>query len=516
MGDSNDLPEQSTPYWMTSTPETAFDTLDEDVKVDVAVVGAGITGVSTAASLADHDLSVALVEADRVATAVTGHTTAKLTSLHGLIYDYLINQFGEDQARLYAEANEAAIQTVSDRIAQQDINCDFTESNAYTYAVDDTDQQMIEDEVDAAQRLGLPATYTEDVPAPVNATAAVKFAEQAHFHPRKYLLALVETFAEAEEHYVFEQSRVRDLDPGSPHRLRTDGGEIASDSVVITTQFPFHDTGMYFARMYPKYSYVMGVYLNESVPEGMYYSTEETFHSFRPQPTEDGTMLLVGGQPHQTGEGDDTVDRYRKVARFVQEQFDVDEIRYRWATQDYTTMDRVPYIGRLSPVADSVYVATGFRGWGMTHGTVAGMLLTDLITSEENTWHELYTPNRVGPPRAWKKFVAENVENAKRFVKGRRDMPSVDQFPQVRPGESKHIMVDGERIAAYRDRDGELHVVSAVCTHMGCVVSWNAAEETWDCPCHGSRFDHDGSVIGGPAQDNLPEKDVSDTHMQDS
>lgn len=501
------LPDESRSYWMDSSPETAYAALDEDIQVDVAVVGAGIAGISTAALLKEHGCTVALIDANRTASRVTGHTTAKLTALHGSIYNYLLKTVGAQQAQLYADANQAAIDHVRETVDGRGIDCDLTTAPAYTYT-NEGRRDIVQTEADAAQQLGLPATYVDTVPAPVDVAAAVRLDDQAYFHPRKYLLPLADSIP-GDGSQVFEETRIRSLDRGPPHVLDAQDGTVTADHVVITTHFPFRDTGAYFARMYPRFSYVIAAELEQKPPDGMYYGIGgDGFDSFRPHATADD-MLLVGGQPHRPGDTDSSLARYRDVARFATAHFPVEQIPYRWATQDYTTVDRIPYIGRLSPFTDTVYVATGFGGWGMTHGVVAGMLLTDLIRGQGSPWQELYTPNRVGGLQAWKTLLAENLENSRYFVGGRLGGAEAS-FTSLGRGEGAVMEIDGKKTAVYRDGDGELHARSAICTHMRCVVSWNDAERTWDCSCHGSRFDYDGSVIDGPAQEDLPEREISD------
>lgn len=503
-----DLPGEPRSYWLESTPAPAYPQLEDDVSVDVAVVGAGIAGITTASFLQSEGFDVALVEAGRVVQQVTARTTAKLTAAHGLKYDYLRNRFGDAQARRYADANQTAIDRVRSIVREQDISCDLHESPMYVYTTSENRVSDVADEVDAARQLGLPVSYTEDVPLPADAKGAVRYADQAYFHPRKYLLALVDRIPGGGSH-VFERTRAQDIDTGSPHTLETAHGDITADHIVIATHFPFRDTGLYFARMYPQASHVLGVYLNDDIPEELFYGTDGSFFTLRPQQTDSGPLWIVDGQSHRTGHGDSR-EQYRKLASRVRDRFDVDRFAYRWMTQDYSTMDRVPYIGRLSPFADGIYVATGFGGWGMTHGTVAGILLTDQITGRDNDWTQLFTPNRAGPPAAWKTFVTKNVHTTKHFIDGRRNVPERDTLPALQPGDGVILELDDEKVAVSRDEDGATNAVSAVCTHMGCIVSWNSAEGTWDCACHGSRFTAAGDPIDGPAQEPLEEKDIEE------
>jgi len=321
--------------------------------------------------------SVAVVEADRIVESTTGHTTAKLTSQHGLIYDTLVSQFGEQEARQYADANEAAIDHVEQRIEEADIDCDFRRTEAYTYAVSPDDLGAIRDEVSAAQQVGLPASLVDETPLPFDTAGAVRFDEQAEFHPRKYLLSIAEQ-VHGDGSHVFEETRALEVDPGSPCRVETEHGEVVADDVVVATHFPVLDRAGYFARMHPHRAYLLAVRVAARPLEGMFYSTDSppaTMRTYSPSAaanggsdgggSDDGELLLVGGQSHTPGiDGPPTSERYRRCEAFAREHFDVESIEYRWSTMDYSTVDDVPFIGRIDPLSKHVYVGTGFGGWG--------------------------------------------------------------------------------------------------------------------------------------------------------
>ena len=488
--------------WLETSPETAYEALDGGMRVDTVVVGGGIVGVTTASKLADAGQTVAVVERDRILTGVTGHTTAKLTSQHGLVYDYLVEKFDAERARQYAEANESAIDEVEATAEERGIDCDFERVPAYTYVESHDRRQEVRDEVEAARRLGLPASYTESTELPYDVAAAVKFEEQAHFHPRNYLLELARDLTESGS-YVFEDTRALDVEPGSPCRVPTDRGELVADDVVVATNFPFFDEGLYFARLEPKRSYVLAARLAEEPPEGIYYRQSTPYFSVRPHPAGDESLVLFGGQNHKTGHEESGVDRYRKVEREARNRFDVDTVEYRWSTQDYKSVDRAPFVGKLAPHTKNVYVATGFGGWGLTNGTAAGMLLSDTILGRENPWTGIYKPTRFNASASTRELVKHNTGAMRHFfedrLKGRPSGIRVD----VDRGDAKVVDSDDGPIGVYRDDDGELHTVSVVCPHMGCHVEWNDGEASWDCPCHGSRFDYDGRVVHTPAVDDL-------------
>ncbi|WP_225334310.1 FAD-dependent oxidoreductase [Halomicrobium urmianum] len=495
------LPDHAMSYWVDSTEQPSYPRLTEAIEADVAVVGAGIAGVSTAAFLAEAGRDVALLEADRALRGTTGHTTATVTVGHGLRYQYLIDAFGERRARLYADASRTALEEVTRRVRREDVDCEFTPAAAYVYVTSEDDREKVQQEADAARRLGLAASYVEQAPAPVDAVAAVRYADQVHFHPREYLLALLETF-ELEGGRVYEHSRVTGIETGSPHELRTRDGRVRADDVVVATHFPFYRRSLYSMRMLPSQAPVLTTDVEGEPPEDMYVSAGPDAHSFRPIPTDDGTMLLVEGDRYPTGIGGDTTELTRQIESWATEAFPVESVTYRWTVQDYETLDRVPCVGSIDPFSDGVYVATGFGGWGMTHGTAAGLLLKDLIVGRDNPWAELYDPNRL-PTAALKRLPTVGRTTMKQRSKGKRSLQSGDTAPDLRPGEGQVVNLHGRTLGLYREDDGAWRAVEGTCPYSGCTLVWNGAGESWDCPCDGSRFTISGSVIDGPAQAGL-------------
>lgn len=510
------------PIWIDTTPRTDYEPLRDGLDVDVAVVGGGIAGVTTATKLTDRGRSVALLERDRILNGVTGHTTAKLTSLHGLIYDHLIDYFGEERARQYAAANEAAIDDVEATAEERGIDCDFERAPAYTYAPTGEPREKrrqhrkgIRAEVEAARRVGLPASFVEETDLPYEIDAAIRLEDQAHFHPRRYLLELARDLP-GDGCHVFEETTVRDVSGGSTPAVETDRGTVTADAVVVATHFPIHDRGFYFARMHPKRSYVVAARLNDDPPEGMYYKPYSPYFSVRPRPAGEASMALIGGQNHRTGHAESTTERYEKLEAEARERFDVDAVEYRWSTQDYVSVDKVPFVGPVGPGARNVYVATGFGGWGMTNGTAAGILLADLITGRDNAWEDVYHPTRFRFNASKKELVSHNAHAVRHLVSDRIDERSQVDLGRLAPGDAEVFDDLDDPVAAYRDEDGRIHAVSAVCTHMGCLVSWNDGETSWDCACHGSRFDVDGTVVETPAVDDLEPVDLGDARPEPS
>jgi glycine/D-amino acid oxidase-like deaminating enzyme/nitrite reductase/ring-hydroxylating ferredoxin subunit len=497
-----------TSYWVDTTPDTTFPQLDRDLTVDVAIVGAGLVGITAALILQRQGASVALIEGGRVAGGVTAYTTAKVSSGHGLHYDQLQSSFGEDGARAYGQANEAAIAQIGRWIDELAIDCDWRRKPHYVYSVEQSQRSTIEREVDAARKAGLPVSLVDEAPElPFPIVAAVRYDDQAEFHPRKYLLGLMDEVARGGVQ-VFEQSRVVSASDGEQATVTTaQGFTVTAGDVIVATHFPFMDRGFYFARQHAERSYAMGVYVDDHRVEGMYISTESPSHTIRSIPTERGEMLLVGGESHKTGQADE-VERYARVAGWARRHWQVREVAYRWSTQDAMPVDGVPYVGKLNPGAKSLWTATGFLKWGLTNGTAAAGILAERIAGREPPHADVFDSTRLKPLASAKELAKENANVARRFVQDHLARPDLRSVDDLRAGEGGTIRAGTRKVGAYRDDDGVLHTVSTVCTHMGCAVRWNGAEKSWDCPCHGSRFHWDGTVLEGPAVKDLRQVDL--------
>jgi len=284
--------------------------------------------------------------------------------------------------------------------------------------------------------------------------------------------------------------------------LTDNGARIAASKVIIASHYPFYEAmGLFFTRLYPERSYALGVRIKGDYPGGMYISAEDPTRSLRSQHDKENNLVIVGGEHHKTGQGEDTRNHYLKLRDFARQLFEVEDIPYRWSTQDYTTMDEVPYIGNLTTDTPDVYVATGFGKWGMTAGTAAALIFRDLILNGYSPWMNVYSPSRFTPVASAKNFVQENLNVAKHLLSGK--LSSVPGIAEIPRGEGKIIEHDGQRAGAYRDQQGALHIVDTTCTHLGCELQWNSAEASWDCPCHGSRFTYEGEIIDSPAQNKL-------------
>jgi glycine/D-amino acid oxidase-like deaminating enzyme/nitrite reductase/ring-hydroxylating ferredoxin subunit len=493
-------------FWVESTPDVAFEPLTADLRVECCVLGAGITGLTTALLLQRAGVKVAVVEMDGIARGVSGYTTAKVTSLQGQIYSQLESKHGREAAALYADANQAALGTVASLVRELSIDCDFEAQSNYTYCEDPADVSQIEEEAEAASRAGLPVELVHHTSLPYEVAAAVRLDDQAQFHPRKYLLQIVDELRRG-GCLFFDDTRATGVDEGEPCVVETTGGTVRADHVVVATHYTFLDRSMMFPRVHPKRSYALvGPAPEGNVPSGMYLSTEPTW-SVRTVRDGDERLVLAGGSGHNVGQHYDTEERYASLEKWAREKLGLTEVRHRWSTQDGSSVDTLPYIGRLTPRSRRVFTATAFGKWGMTNGTLAGMIISDLITGTENRWASLFDPHRATVKASATKFAEENVKVAGHWIGDRLKHPQPGVPGDLAPGEAAVSGTGAGQVAVYRDAAGELHKVSAVCTHLGCIVTWNNAETTWDCPCHGSRFDVDGKVIQGPAVKDLEPKD---------
>ena len=492
------IPDISESYWLASTKQPEYEELDRDMSVDAAIVGGGLVGITLAYLLKKEGLKVAVLEANRILQGTTGHTTAKVTSQHDLIYDQLTTSIGEELTRQYADANQNAIELIDSIINENKIDCDFKRLPAFTYTMLDEYTEKIEKEVKAASDYGIKAAYTMDTGLPFKVKAAMRFENQAQFHPRKYLIALAEKI-QGDGSAIYDRTRAIDIIEGDRNTVVThQGAKVTADAVILASHYPFWDRhGLYFTRVYPERSYLMGVRIKEKFPDGMFITAEDPGRSLRSQPFKDGELLIVGGEHHKTGHGENTYTHYEKIKDFARSNYTVEEILYRWSAQDYTSMDNVPLVGRITANRPNIYVATGFMKWGMTNGTAAAKLIRDLILEGKSACEDVYSPQRSTVGASAKNFIVENADVAKNFITDK--LVPIDDDIDIKPGEARVIEHEGSRSGAYRDEKGQLHIVDTKCTHIGCELHWNEAEMSWDCPCHGSRFSFDGKILDGPA-----------------
>ena len=504
--------ETNASYWMVSAETPDYPVLDDDITVDVAVVGGGIAGLSVAAELVRTGRSVAVLEAGRIAAGVTGGTTAKVSVLHGAIYHHLAEKLGDETAEAYATSQWTAMEHVADTVQRLGIDCELERQPAYVYTESSVEEAMLRREADAARRAGLPATFTQDTGLPFPVAGAVRVEDQLVFHPRKYLRGIAEEYVE-QGGLIFENTRVTDLDEGTPCTVTTEAGNrVSALHVVVATHYPIFDRAMMFSRLTPKREFaVAGVVKEGADPRAMYVSAGSNTRSLRGAPYDGGRLLIATGAPFTPGDAK-APEHLEELSAWLTDRFPVDEVRFTWAAQDNHSGDKVPFIGPLHPRARHTWVVAGFAAWGMTSGVLSGLLLRDLIEGQPQPWSRIYDPRRVHPALEAKTLLTSGVRsvaglagNAGARVKAK--LQRAASVEDLAPGQAGIVSDSAGEWATYVDEEGAVHSVSPTCTHLGCLVSFSHAEKAWECPCHGSRFGLDGAVLQGPATRPLKRRD---------
>ncbi|WP_433337615.1 FAD-dependent oxidoreductase [Spirillospora sp. CA-294931] len=492
-------------YWMASSDATSYPALTEDTAVDVAVIGGGIAGLCTAWELARAGRSPVVLEADRIAAGITGFTTGRLSSAHPWIYAPLRDSLGPGTARLYARSQQEAVDHVVRTAGELGIDCDLEKRASHVYVEPADRIPELKDEVEAVREAGLDASFVTDTDLPYEVAGALRVEDQVQFHPRRFLLGLADDLLRNGGR-IHERTRVLDLHDGEgrPARLTTaTGATVLARDVVVATLFPIFHRSLLDFRLIPLRELVIAAPIDEDRdPGAMYITREENTRSVRTAPYGDGKrLLLITGEAFAPGTGG-VADRRHRLVEWTREHFEIDKVDYWWSAQDLDTTDKVPYVGQVD---DHLYVATGYARSGMSHGVMSGRLLAAQLTGEELPWAELYAPRRAHPAREAAPVVRSGLSYARRFVEDRVRARGGGTEEDIKPGTGAVVHRDGRPCAVYREHDGSTRVLSARCTHLGCLVAFDDVERVWECPCHGSRYAPDGSVLQGPATEPLDE-----------
>lgn len=479
--------------WRETSDFAERPALSGNITIPVAIIGGGLAGILTASLLRQKGIESVVLEANRIGSGQTQNTTAKITSQHNLIYTKLFQNFSEEEAKQYASANQQAIGRYRQMITQEKIDCQFEERSAYLYSVDREDIPALELEAEYACKAGIHAELTEKTSLPFEVATAMKFDGQAQFHPLKFLRAVSEPLI------VYENTKVLSVEGQS---IVTDRGNVTAEHIVFASHFPFVlAPGYYFMRMYQERSYVLTLQ-NAAKLDGMYLGIGKQGLSLRNY----GDTLLFGGGDHRTGENK-TGGRYELLREVAARCYPQSTELAHWSAQDCITLDGVPYIGQFSSSTPNWYVATGFAKWGMTSSMVSALLLSDQIAGVENPFAPVFSPLRFTPSASAKNFLSGMGQAVKGLAKQTFSLPDTDKTPQeaLPNGHGGMVIADGKKAGAYKEEQGDVTAVSIKCPHLGCQLEWNPDEKSWDCPCHGSRFDAKGGLLEGPAQTNLEE-----------
>lgn len=505
---------KSTSLWRDTTSVPERPPLTADAECDVCIVGAGIAGLTTAYLLAREGQRVIVLDAGDVGAGESGVTSAHLSNEMDASYARIAGLHGPAGARLACDSHTAAIDTIERIVDEESIACSFTRVDGYLFLADGQNERVLEDELEAARAAGADVMRLPDAGVTGFATGpCIRFNRQAQFHPLQYLAGLAAA-VERRGGRIHGRTRVIAAEGGSASHVRTaDGHRIAARAIAIATNSPFNDLVAIHTKQAPYQTYVIGARVQPGhVTTALYWDTAEPYHYVRLQRTteralggdtdDDVEILIVGGEDHKSGQAKDADERFGRLEAWMRAHVPAaGPVEFRWSGQVMETVDGLAFIGRNPLDYANVYIATGDCGMGLTHGTIAGMLLCDLMQGRQNPWADLYDPSRKTTASAleWLKENANVALQYKDWFTG-GDVESADQ---ITPMNGAILVEGGRKIATYRDERGELHKRSAVCPHLGCIVQWNPSASTWDCPCHGSRFDKFGAVINGPSQNDL-------------
>ena len=492
-------------YWINSIDRPNFKKIDNNYHTDVCIVGAGICGLSIAYYLCKNNLKVIIIDKDFIGQKVSGNTTAKITFQHNLIYDYLINSFGIDFARGYFEANKNAISNIKKIIEIENIDCDFEDQSNYVYALSEDELPKIHNEVKALNSIEPScAHFVENCNLPFKTYGAIETAHQAQFNPVKYMLGLSNYITSCGGH-IFNNSLATDvkkIDTG--YEVFVNDFSIKSKYVVMACHYPFINfPGFYFSKMYQSTSYILGIDTNSPLFNGMYINPSEPTFSFRTAISGNKRILLIAGGDHKTGYAPDNNKTGYKVLEDMALRLYPDcKILYKWNSRDCITLDKVPYIGEFSKFTPNMFVATGFNKWGMTSSNVAACIISDKILNRQNKYSHVFNSTRFEPVKNRQELKNMVSQVFKSYTSYRIHIPP-EELSNIKNDNGGIIKINGSSVGIYKDSNGSVFAVNPTCTHLGCLLTWNNLDKTWDCPCHGSRFDFHGKNIYDPAFKNL-------------
>lgn len=483
--------------WQETPGYKPFNRYNPTTEFDVVIIGGGITGITTALLLQTAGKSCLLTEARNIGFGTTGGTTAHLNTLLDTPYYTISKNFSEDNAKLVHQAAIEAVDQVRKNIETYSIDCTFEEKTGYMFSPRKELDKELEKIVDGSVAAGVDMEFVNENPVPVPFTSAARFSGQAQFNPMEYVHALAQAFEKAGGVILLENP-VKEVKEENVLHVYSSRGIIKAKNVVYATHTP-PGINLLHLRLVPWRSYAMALRINGEYPDALVYDTEDPYHYFRSQEIDGVTYLIAGGEDHKTGHEENAEKSFLNLEAYLRKHFDIEEIKWKWSSQYYETVDGLPYIGHFPMHPDNIYVATGFSGNGMTYGTLSAIILRDLITTGKSQYEKLFDPNRLKPIAGFAEFASAAADVVGNFIKKPFSFEKIEGLVDLAPGEGKIVKYEGQKIALYKDEDGKVYGLSPTCNHMGCSINWNTAEKSWDCPCHGSRFNMYGEMITGPA-----------------
>ncbi|MDB5231604.1 MAG: FAD-dependent oxidoreductase [Chitinophagaceae bacterium] len=491
-----------TSLWQQDVPDYQPKNEFRNELFDVIIVGAGITGITLALLLQKQGKKCAVIEAHKLCYGTTGGTTAHINTIFDNPYSQVIKDFGESGAQQLAKAAGNAVALLEQNVKQYNIDCEFRKLPAYVFSQNDEQSKQLDQIIDGTLKAGIEVSYSNDIPIPVPYEKVMVVRGQAQFNPVKYVFALAKEY-ESLGGIIIQNCRVENFKDDEIKVLQTTQDELSGKSLVFATHIPIGINLLHF-RCAPYRSYALAVKLgNNDYPDGLIYDLYDPYHYYRAQEVNGELFMIAGGEDHKTGHNENTQECFRKLEADVRRHFDVKEVSYKWSSQYYEPADGMAYIGNLPGHSENVYVATGFSGNGMPYSHISALVISDLILRGNSEYKSLFNPNRIKPVAGFTNFIKENADVVGQLISGVFSKEKLHELAQLAPGESKVFSVDGSSAAIHKDENGKLHAVDPACTHAKCTVSWNYAEQSWDCPCHGARYSADGEVITGPASKGL-------------
>ncbi len=495
---------RNTSLWQKNTSHAAASNgLDTSRTFDVLIVGAGITGVTTALLLQRAGRSCILVDAHNPGYGTTGGTTAHINTFADTTYAEVESKFSEEAAKQFADSIAGSVRLIHEHVETYRIDCDFEWKKGYVYSQTDKETKELDDIFDSSLRAGVKVEVTSQVPVNAEFQKAIVFENQAQFHPLKYIQGLLSEF-EKLGGVTLGNTLIDDIKTeDGVHIASATSREIKAKTVVYATHIPPGGVNVLHFRNAPYRSYVIAATLtNDEYPQDLVYDMQEPYHYFRTHEIDGQKYLIAGGHDHKTGHGDPE-QSFTDLINFTKQCYPVKDIYTQWSAQYYVPADGLPYIGKSPGASDGIYTATGFNGNGMILGTVSAMVLSDIILNGKSEYEDLYNPARIKPIAGFTEVIKENADVVGRFIADRFGLHEIDSVAQLPVDSGEIVELDGQKLAIYKDPTGKVQALDPVCTHTHCIVNWNNAEKSWDCPCHGARFDTDGTVLTGPARKNL-------------